>query len=125
MSENVNGQEWSIRIARTGRLLAARAAMAQSLGARMKGLLGRRSLGAQEALILPQCRSIHTVGMRFPIDAVFVDRAWRVVALRPHLRQGRLVWPVAGAWNVVECADGTLERVDLAIGDELQCIPAA
>ena len=114
--------QWSIRIARTGRLLAARAAMARTLMARMKGLLGHRSLGAQEALILPQCHSIHTLGMRFAIDAVFVDRAWRVVAMRPHLRPGRLLWPVFNAWGVVELADGTLDRAGLLVGDQLRLV---
>ena len=116
--------QWSIRVARTGRLLAARAAMARTLMARVKGLLGRRSLGAQEALILPQCHSIHTLGMRFVIDAVFVDRAWRVVAMRPHLRPGRILFPVVGAWGVIECAEGTLDRAGLGIGDQLELVEA-
>ena len=117
--------QWSIRIARTGRLLAARAAMARTLMARVKGLLGRRSLGGQEALILPQCHSIHTLGMRCSIDAVFVDRSWRVVAIHPHLRPGRLLFPVFGAWGVVECADGTVGRADLIVGDQLELTPTS
>ena len=122
MSESVSDQHWSIRMARTGQLLAARAVMARTMGARLMGLLGRATLGVQEALILSPCHSIHTLGMRFSIDAVFVDRSWRVVAMRPHLRPGRLVLPVFGAWGVVECADGTLERAGLAVGDQLQLI---
>ena len=98
--------------------------MARTLGARMKGLLGRRSLGAQEALIFPQCRSIHTIGMQCVIDAVFVDRTWRIVAMRPHLRPGRVLFPVIGAWGVVECAEGTLDRAGLSIGDQLQLLEA-
>ena len=96
--------------------------MARSLGARMKGLLGRRAFGAQNALIFPRCHSIHTLGMRFPIDAVFVDRSWRVVAMRPRLRPGRLVFPVGGAWGVVECAEGAIERAGLSIGDQLRLV---
>ena len=98
--------------------------MARTIGARLKGLLGRSTLGAQEALIFPQCYSIHTLGMRFPIDAAFVDRSWRVVAIRPHLQPGQLMVLVLGAWGVVECADGTLERAGLAVGDQLQLIQA-
>ena len=123
MSGQADGQEWSIRIARTGQLLAARATMASTLAARMKGLLGRRALGAQEALILPQCHSIHTVGMQFAIDAVFIDRAWRVVAIHPHLGPGRFVWPVFRAWGVAEFTDGALERAGLLVGDQLQLTP--
>ena len=118
----MNAGPWTIMVARTQRVLVTDAAMARSLIARMKGLLGHRALGAQEALILPQCHSIHTFGMRFAIDAVFVDRAWRVVAMRPHLRPGRLVLPVFGAWGVVELADGALERAGLIMGDQLELI---
>jgi len=119
----VNEARWTLLVARTQRALATNASMARTLGSRMKGLLGRRSLGTQEALILPQCQSIHTLGMQFAIDAVFVDRSWRVVAIRPHLRPGRLVFPVFGAWGVVEFADGTLGRAGLSVGDQLQLIP--
>ena len=121
----VDAERWTLLIVRTGRALATDVAMASTLMARMKGLLGRRSLGAQEALILPQCHSIHTVGMRFAIDAVFVDRAWRVVAKHSHLRPGRLMFPVIGAWGVVELADGTLDRADLLIGDQLQLVSSS
>ena len=99
--------------------------MARTLMARVKGLLGRRSLGAQEALILPRCRSIHTFGMRFAIDAVFVDRAWRVVAMRSRLVPGRLIFPVVGAWGVIELADGTVGRAGLIVGDQLELTPAS
>lgn len=52
-------------------------------------LLGLALLPAERAgpgLLLPRCRSIHTVGMRFPIDAVFLDgcgQEIRRVRLRP------------------------------------------
>lgn len=40
----------------------------------MRGLLGRASIAAGEGLFIPKCSRIHTVGMKFPIDVVFV--AW-------------------------------------------------
>jgi uncharacterized membrane protein (UPF0127 family) len=85
----------------------------------MVGLLARRELPADEALVFPNCASIHTVGMRFPIDVIVVDREWRVVALRERLVPGRVVLPVWRAWGVVEAACGTLKRVGLRVGDRL------
>ena len=110
-------------VERTRGVLATEAVIAATLAARLKGLLGRSGLGAQEALILPQCWSIHTLGMQFPIDAAFVDRAWRVVSVRFHLGPGRLIFPVFGASTVVECSDGAFERAGLVIGDTLQLSP--
>lgn len=88
----------------------------------MVGLLRHRELPADEALVFPACNSIHTVGMRFPIDVVMVDREWRVVALRERLVPGRVVLPVRRAWGVVEASCGTLKRVGLRVGDQLVVI---
>ncbi|MBI3322007.1 MAG: DUF192 domain-containing protein [Candidatus Omnitrophica bacterium] len=109
-----------IQVERTQRSVAVEARAACSWRSRLVGLLGRRALAEGEALFFPHCRSIHTIGMRFPIDAIFVDRAWRVVAVRAHLGPGRLLLPVWGAWGVIEAACGTVERVGLNVGDRLQ-----
>ena len=104
--------------------LAERAAKATGFFARLKGLLGRPGLPAGEALIFERCRSIHTIGMRFPIDAVFVDRAWTVVALHEDVRPGRLIAPVTGAWGVIETASGIASQTGLRVGDRLHLVTA-
>ena len=111
-------------VERTRTPLASKARMALDPLSRAKGLLGTDRLPEDEALVFPECHSIHTIGMRFPIDVIFVDQRWRVVALRPQLRPGRLVFPVWGAWGVVEMAPGTLERVPLQVGDQLNLLPS-
>ena len=103
-----------------GTVLARHARVAASWLARMVGLLGRRELPQGEALVFPACNSIHTFGMRFPIDVLFVDRGWRVVAVRETLPPGRMVWPIWKAWGVVELPSGTLSRVGVAVGDQLR-----
>ena len=108
-----------MQVASTRRAVAERATIAQTWPARLVGLLGCDTLPAGEALIFPSCRSIHTWGMRFAIDAIFVDRRWRVVSLRSGVRPWRVVWPIWGAWGVVEVAAGTLGRIGLKVGDQL------
>jgi len=120
----MGGGRWTIRVARTQRPLALRARMAVTCWSRARGLLGRRALADGEALLLPGCRSIHTCGMRFPIDAVFVDAEWRVIAMKPHLVPWRVVPPVGGAWGVVELPAGCLEEAQVAVGDRLACASA-
>src|SRR4029077_2435197 len=70
---------------------------------RMRGLRGLPALRANEGLLLTRCRSVHTFGMRFAIDAVVLDGHGRVVTtvrmppmrlLRPR-RKGRHVLEVA------------------------------
>ena len=65
------------------------------------------------------CSGIHTFFMRFPIDAVFLDRRRRVVRLYPNLARWRLVPFVKGAHSVVELPAGTLLSLGLASGDQL------
>ena len=119
-----SASSWTIQVERTNAPLASKATMAVTTLSRAKGLLGRDGLPEGEALVFPGCHSIHTIGMRFPIDAIFVDRLRRVVALRPWLGPGRLVFPVWSAWGVVEMAPGTLERVPLQLGDQLNLLPS-
>ncbi len=105
--------------------LATDAHLAKGAWARAKGLLGRRGLNPGEALIFAECRSIHTVGMRFAIDVVFIDAEWRVVALWPEMRPWRMTPPIWKAWGVIELEPGTITRAGLRVGDRLSLAPSA
>ena len=86
---------------------------------RMRGLLGRRSLPEGEGILLRPAASIHTFFMRFPIDAVFLDRSSVVVAIEPDLRP----WRVAGcrgAHSVLELPAGEAARRGLQPGERLE-----
>ena len=127
MSPDVDRPLWPvirITVARTGAILARRASLAWTPRERMTGLLGRSSLPETEAMVFPNCRSIHTIGMRFAIDVALIDRGWRIVALKPGVTPGRLLWPVRGAWGVIEMAGGALRRFDLRTGDQLEVAQA-
>ena len=85
---------------------------------RMRGLLGRRSLAESEGILLRPAGSIHTFFMRFPIDALFLDRDLVVVGIEPEVRPWRLAG-CRGAKSVVELAAGECARRGLAVGDRL------
>jgi len=91
--------------------------VADSIWARFRGLLGRD--GVEGALLLRPTKSVHTLGMRFPIDVAFCDRQMVVVAvrtMRPH-RLGRLRWR---AHCAIEAEAGAFERWRLRVGDQLE-----
>jgi uncharacterized membrane protein (UPF0127 family) len=72
-------------------------AVAETTFERMRGLLGTRELRAGHGLLIEACGSVHTVGMRYAIDVIFLDRAWQVRAVKRNVRPGRLlVW---GGWS--------------------------
>ena len=84
----------------------------------MRGLLGRRDLPRNEGILLKPAASIHTAFMRFPIDAVFLDRDLVVVGIAAHLRPWRAA-ARKGANSVLELADGESSRRGLRVGDRL------
>ena len=105
---------------RDGEVLAA-VEMADGLWARTRGLLGRD--GYDGALVLPHTRSVHSFGMRFPLDVAFLDRSLEVVATC-HLRRWRIALPRLRARSVLEAESGAFERWQLKAGDQLELRPA-
>ena len=52
---------------------------ADRFGTRLRGLMGPRPFASCDALHIPGCRAIHTVGMRVAIDVIFVSAAGHIV----------------------------------------------
>jgi uncharacterized protein len=101
-----------------GRIVCERCVLADTALARMRGLLGRRSLPSGEGILLRPAASVHTAFMRFPIDAVFVDSELRVLKIAQNLRP----WRAAGrrrAHAVLELAAGESARRGLKPGHRL------
>jgi uncharacterized protein len=69
--------------------------------ARLLGLAFLRSEQAGRGLLIPRCSSVHTFGMRFELDLVFLDRDGRALAVRLGVRPRRLAWQ-RGAAAVLE-----------------------
>lgn len=62
-------------------------------------LIDRESAGP--GLVIPRCRSIHTLGMRFPIHVVFLGEDERLKRLELTVGPGRFL-SVSGPGSVVE-----------------------
>ena len=100
--------------------MASDAEIAGSFFARLTGLLGRRNLGSGGGLWLLDSNSIHTIGMRFPIDVVMLNRHAIVVGTRESLAPFSVVWPSFRACSVLELPVATIARTNTECGDLLQ-----
>ena len=91
--------------------------VADDFRSRLRGLLGRD--GIDGVLLLRPARSVHTVGMRFPIDVAYCTSDLRVlrVVTMPRHRVGR---PCAKAACVLEAEAGTFAHWELHVGDQLE-----
>jgi uncharacterized membrane protein (UPF0127 family) len=86
---------------------------------RMRGLLGRRNLAAEEGVLLRPAGSVHTFFMQFPIDVVFLDRDLRVLRVAADVKPWRAV-AQRGARSVLELRSGEAARRGLAEGTALR-----
>ena len=112
------------RIESEAGIVCERCIVADSFRLRLRGLLGRRDLESNEGLLLIGSPSIHTTFMRFPIDAVFLDRELAVIGVRPHMGP----WRFSGrrrAKHVLELRAGEAERREVGAGTRLRLIEPA
>ncbi len=87
---------------------------------RLKGLLRRDGLAPGEGLWITPCNSIHSFGMRFPFDALFIGPDGTVVGLYERFRRNRISRFHRSARGVLELPAGTIERSGTEVGDEIK-----
>ena len=109
----MSGPAWLLR---DGEVLAA-LEVATSRSERMRGLLGRDGLDG--AMLIHRTRSVHSFGMRFPIDVAFCDGDL-VVVRTVRMRPGRVTRPSFRGRCVVEAEAGAFDRWRLLPGDHLE-----
>ena len=102
--------------AASGAVIAERLHPAHTHWTRLRGLLGTRRLETGHGLWLKPCRRVHMLGMRYPLDVVFLDDELIVVRAIPGLAPGRVSPRITRASSVLELPAGTLERAGLAEG---------
>ena len=111
-----------------GTELASRVDLADSFGARFRGLMGRPSLPPGGGLWLTGTSNIHMFFMRFPIDAIFVarpaaDGSRRVVAVCTGLRPWTgIVWYARGADACLELPAGAAAASGTIVGDVIAMV---
>jgi uncharacterized protein len=101
---------------REGEVLAS-LEVTESRQERMLGLLDRD--GIDGAILIRPARSVHSVGMAFPIDVAFCTSdltVVRIICLKP----GRMTRPSLKGRCVIEAESGAFERWKLVPGDRLE-----
>jgi uncharacterized membrane protein (UPF0127 family) len=100
-------------------MLASAAEIADTSRKRRVGLLKRDSLAPGEGLLITPCEGIHTFGMKFPIDVVFIAGDKRVLKVCPAMVRRRIAICLR-AHSVLELPAGTAGQTGTAPGDQLQ-----
>lgn len=90
--------------------------MADNFMSRLKGLSGYKQLEDGKGLIIRPCSQVHTIGMKFPIDVVFLTKSGVVIQFEQDIHPGHVSGYVPKAWQVLELTSGTIAAKGISAG---------
>lgn len=93
--------------------------VADSFLGRFLGLMGRKRMKQGEGLMIVPCNSIHMCFMRFKIDAIYIDKDFKVMKTVSNLLPWLGCSWCRGAWAVIETSSGEVERLGITKGKRL------
>jgi uncharacterized membrane protein (UPF0127 family) len=102
--------------------LAESLAVADTHWTRLRGLVGlsRDDFRNGAGLWIVPCHGVHTLGMGFPIDVVYLDRAMTVIHIQHDLRPWRFAPVKTQAASVLELPSRTAAETGTAVGDRIE-----
>ncbi|HET9531675.1 MAG TPA: DUF192 domain-containing protein [Blastocatellia bacterium] len=103
-------------------VLASNVELAETAWTRMKGLLGRKAseFDSGKGLWIVPSQGVHTIGMSFPIDVIYLDSERRVIRVYHRLAPFRIAAVKIKARSVIELPAGTLAETRTEPGDVLE-----
>jgi len=112
----------TVRVINTtkGTVLGEQIGVADTSRSRMAGLLGKSRLAPATGLLIVPSQAVHSFGMRFPIDVLFVDRHSKVIHIQPAMGPRRISGLHWRARCVLELPVGVIDQTCTAVGDELR-----
>jgi uncharacterized membrane protein (UPF0127 family) len=102
--------------------LADNCSIARSFWARFKGLQLKGDLPGGSGLLITPCNSIHMFFMRFPIDAIFIDKDQVILYIEEGIKPWRISRVVKKSREVLELPAGTSAATGTRPGDRLEYI---
>jgi hypothetical protein len=100
--------------------IAEKVIMADTMPLRLKGLLGRTSLSDDTCMMIVPCNSIHTFGMKFSIDVLFLDEKFKIINILENLKPRKTSPIIRNAKSVVEMQSSIVNKGKWEVGDILQ-----
>ena len=107
-----------------GVYLATDLVIARTHWTRFRGLMATNASAFPRGrgLWISPSRGIHTFAMRFPIDALYLDRDRKVIRLEQDLKPWRLAAVKINANSILELPTGTIQESSTALGDQIDIL---
>jgi uncharacterized membrane protein (UPF0127 family) len=100
-------------------VLGDRIGIADTSAKRRTGLLKHTGLAPGEGLWIAPTEAVHTFGMKFPIDVLFLDKKRKVLKIRTAMPRSRMSICLR-AHSVLELPSGTAAALGTVVGDQLE-----
>lgn len=100
-------------------MLAGSAQSALTSRERRTGLLHHTGLTEDEGLWITPCEAVHTIGMKFAIDVLFLDKKRKVLKISKSMSKWRMA-ACLRAHSVLELQAGRAEATGTQVGDQLE-----
>lgn len=114
---------YSLLEVESGNVVIENLHVADTFWKQVVGLLGKRGLDESEGLWIEPCNGVHTFGMRFEIDLLFLDKSGLAVHKALHVKPWRICGPIWGTRVIVEMPAGALVRGNIRPGRHYIKIP--
>lgn len=98
--------------------------IAKGFFAKLKGLLFKPMLDDREAIVLTRCNSVHTCGMQYAIDVIFLNKQFKVVRIESDCKPWRFFY-CRGAAHTLEMLAGQADNLRLGVGQTFVFYPTS
>ncbi len=109
---------------RTESFLGTNITCAKTVRSRLKGLLGQVKIRVGGGVWIVPSQGVHSVGLSFPIDLVYLDKDFKVMALCEHLEPFRIAAIHLRAVSVIQLPPHTIFMSQTVVGDALLICPS-
>ncbi|UWG98028.1 DUF192 domain-containing protein [Dehalobacter sp. DCM] len=103
-------------------LIADNITVADSFVSRLVGLLRHKQLAVNEGMLIIPCSQVHTFGMKFNIDVLFLTQNNQIVAIEQKMTPGKMSKIVKNSHHVLELRAGATSQFGLHIGNQLEIV---
>jgi len=112
------------RVLRNGQKIAGEVHIANTFAKRLKGLLFKKELNEDRGLLIRPCSQVHTIGMKFNIDVVFLSNSGEVIHTEIDMEPGNISPRIKLCNQILELKGGTIRKLSITRGQQMVLEPS-
>lgn len=111
------------RVLIEGEEIASRVIIANTFFQRLKGLLKKKKIDDDEGLLIQPCNQVHTLGMKFDIDVIFISKLGEIIHIEANMSPGCVSPLISKSQMVLELKSGIVSDKSIVKGKRVAFDP--